>query len=81
MTPTIEINAREDHNEIIVVNPTPTGDRPEVVYNDIYKRRTSSTATDADFKRIAIVNTSASYKDYAVKSGTSYDYRVIGRTV
>ena len=80
MTPTLTVSPNESFVEVIVNNPTPTGDRPEVLYNDLYRRRTKSTATMADFIRIAIVPTSSSYRDYSVKSGTSYDYYVVGRT-
>jgi hypothetical protein len=80
MTPEAQISQREDHVEIVVVNPVPRGDRPEVTVNDIYKRRTSSKSKATDFKRIATVNNSATYRDFAVKSGVSYDYQIIGRT-
>lgn len=80
MTPTLVVSPKDSYVEIAITNPTPTGDRPEVIYNDIYKRRTKVDSTAADFKRIATLNTSATYKDYAVKSGVSYDYYVVGRT-
>lgn len=80
MTPSLDISQMESYNEIVVINPTPTGERPEVTYNDIYKRRSAVGATAADFKRIATVPNSAIYRDYAVKSGTSYDYFVTGKT-
>ena len=80
MTPTFDLSPKESYIDIVVVNPTPTGDRPEVVANDIYKRRSKAGAVDSDFKRIATVSNSSTYRDYAVKSGASYDYRVVGRT-
>lgn len=81
MTPTAEINIGDSFIEITVVNPAPTGDRPEVAFNDIYKRRTKAGSVDSDFVRIATVANSATYRDYAIKAGTSYDYYIIGRTV
>lgn len=80
MTPTFVVNPNDSYLEIVVTNPTPLGDRPEVLYNDIYKRKTSATSVDTDFVRIATVNNSATYHDYAVKSGATYDYRIVGRT-
>lgn len=81
MTPTAVISEKDAYIEIIVVNPTPTGDRPEVLYNDIYKRRTKAGSVATDFKRIATITNSATYRDYSVKSGASYDYQIVGRTV
>jgi hypothetical protein len=81
MVPEVLISLGESYMELVVNNPTPTGDRPEVIYNDIYRRRTKNGSTDADFIRIATITNSATYRDYAVKSGTSYDYKVVGRTV
>jgi hypothetical protein len=80
MTPSLDISQLESYNELVVTNPTPTGERPEVIYNDIYKRRTLAGSTAADFKLIATVTNSATYRDYALKSGASYDYFVTGRT-
>lgn len=80
MTPTFDLSPKDSYIEVTITNPTPTGDRPEVIYNDIYKRRTKAGAVESDFKRIATVDNAATYRDYAVKSGASYDYRVIGRT-
>ncbi len=80
MTPTLQVSEKESSIEVTVVNPTPTGDRPEVIFNDIYRRRSSTTATLSDFKRIVTVSNNATYMDFATKSGTSYDYQVVGRT-
>ena len=80
MVPQTQITVGESYIEILVVNPEPTGDRPEVLYNDIYKRRTKSNSVMSDFVKIATITNSATYRDYAVKSGTSYDYYVVGRT-
>jgi hypothetical protein len=81
MVPEVITSLGDSYVEVLVVNPAPTGDRPEVLYNDIYRRRTKSSSLDSDFIRIATITNSASYRDYSVKSGTSYDYKVIGRTV
>jgi hypothetical protein len=80
MTPTTEISVGEAYVEVIVINPTPTGDRPEVVFNDIYKRRTKANSVDSDFIRIATIGNSSTYRDFAVKSETSYDYKIVART-
>lgn len=80
MTPTLDITPKDSYIQLTVVNPTPSGNRPEVLYNDIYKRASKAGAVASDFKRIAIVNNSATYRDYAIKSGASYDYYIVGRT-
>lgn len=80
MTPSMVINTRDSHVELVIVNPNPTGDRPQVITNDIYRRKSGSTAKDSDYIRIATVTNSATYKDYSVKSGTTYDYYVVGKT-
>jgi hypothetical protein len=81
MTPEVQANIGDSYIEVIAINPTPTGDRPEVLYNDIYRRRTKEGSADSDFIRIGTVTNSATYRDYSVKSGVSYDYKIVGRTV
>lgn len=80
MTPELVVSQKDSYIELLVSNPTPTGDRPEVVHNDVYKRVSKANSTAADFKRVATISYNATYKDYAVKSGASYDYFVTGRT-
>jgi hypothetical protein len=80
MIPSLTISQRESHIELVVINPSPTGDRPQIIENDIYRRKSGINAKDSDFIKIATVTNSATYKDYSVKSGTSYDYYVVGRT-
>lgn len=81
MTPQLDITIQDSYVELTVTNPVPTGDRPEVIYNDIYKRRSTTNAEDADYQRVAIISNSATYRDYNIKSGAQYDYYVVGRTV
>ena len=80
MTPTLEITIGRESIDLLVVNPIPSGDRPEVVLNEIYKRRSRALATESDFVRIATVNNNGSYRDFAVKSDTAYDYKIVSYT-
>lgn len=80
MTPEVTLSSGAEYVLVSIDNPTPTGDRPEVLYNDVYRRKAGVMATDADFIRIGTVITNGSYRDYAVKSNTAYDYKVVGRT-
>lgn len=78
MTPTMTISAMASYNLIQIVNPTPSGIRPQVLYNDIYRRNTNDQ--NSSWVRIATVGNGAAYSDYAVKSSFSYDYQIIGRS-
>lgn len=80
MTPIAEATVNDTFVEVRVENPIPTGSRPEVIFNDIYRRESSSLATEEDYIRIGTTNNNGSYRDYSVKSNKSYDYRVIGRS-
>lgn len=77
MQPSAIITATESYLNIVVVNPPPTGSKPEVVTN-IIERRLAGTA-DA-FIPVAIVGHNGEYNDHAVRSATAYDYRVRGVT-
>lgn len=80
MTPSLSVAQNEAYLEVVVTNPTPSGNRPEVIANDLYRRRAKSTAVASDFKRIAIINNNGVYRDYSTKSGATYEYYVVGRT-
>lgn len=74
MTPAILLAVGESYIEISVTNPAPSGSRPEVVQNDVERR----LAGIGSFIRIAIIGHDGIYRDHAVKSGASYEYRVKG---
>lgn len=80
MTPSADLTVYEAYIEILVVNPPPTGDRPEVFYNDIYRRESYRLATDADFVRIGTANNNGTYRDFTVKSEQAYDYKIVSRS-
>ena len=60
---------------VVVTNPTPSGGRPAVSYNDIYRRTVGDTS---DGIRVggAIAN-SGTLNDWRAVSSVSYEYRVL----
>ena len=76
MQPSLVIEAGESYLEVTVINPTPTGDKPEVDDNLIERRL---AGTSDPFVGIAIVDRNGSYNDHAVRSATAYEYRARGR--
>lgn len=75
MAPTAVVAVGVSSITITVTNPAPTGSRPEVTSNAIYKRLTGS---GDPWVRIANIVRNGLYVDHAVKSGKSYDYQVRG---
>lgn len=73
-TPTFTLTPSGSKIVVTVTNPAPTGSRPSVLTNGIYRRR--SGTTDA-FVRVAIIAANGTYNDHAVASGISYDYQVV----
>jgi hypothetical protein len=73
-TPTVTITPGASTLTVAIGNPTPTGSRPSVLENDLYRRLTGSGAA---FVRVAVLPVNGAYVDHAVASGTSYDYQVI----
>ena len=70
--PTFTAIPQTTYIAITVANPTPTGSRPTVLSNDLYRRVTGTLA----WVRIAKLATNGSYSDHAVASSVSYDYYV-----
>lgn len=59
--------------ELTIVNPTPTGDRPTVTENQVFRKGPD----DSSFKRIAVgIGNNGVYKDYATRSRRGYSYFV-----
>lgn len=77
MTPGLSFSPGDAWVDVAVYNPLPDGDRPEVVTNAIYKKE---TGTPDSFVKVAALPNGGSFRDFAVKSGTSYDYMVKGIT-
>ena len=74
MTPTIVLTNETAYVHVVVNNPTPTGDLPEVTTNQLYRRKSGET----DWVHIANLGYNGSYNDYAVGSGIWYEYYVLG---
>jgi hypothetical protein len=79
MQPTFTATPTDTYIELVITNPDSTGSEPEVDHNDVYRKRTSEP--DSAYVRIASVTYNGTYKDYAVQSGVSYDYKVTGVSV
>jgi hypothetical protein len=67
--PTITATSATGHIVIDITNPEPQGSEPNVTGNDIYKK------INGVWVRIA-TNVMYQYRDYAVKSGKTYEYKV-----
>jgi hypothetical protein len=79
MEPTFTIAAGDTYIELDITNPDSTGSEPEVDHNDVYRKLTSEP--DTSYIRIASVPYNGTYRDYAVKSSQSYDYKVAGVSI
>lgn len=78
ITPATPIITHTDDNirgsiTINITNPTPTGGRPTIVYNDIYRKKTG----EVNYIRIATgIANNGNYIDYTPASGQLYDYKI-----
>ena len=75
MAPIISATLTDSAVVIQVINPTPTGSRPEVVANIIERRE---AGTNDAFAEVGTVPRAGTYTDRAVRSARGYDYRVRG---
>lgn len=77
--PVASLTVFEDAGYILVSvdNPTPTGDRPNVVVNHILRRIEGS---DDEYVAIGTAEPDGTYRDYATASGVTYEYVVRGQT-
>jgi hypothetical protein len=57
-----------------VTNPAPTGDKPDIVTNQVQRRRVG----DEEWVSVAEIGEDGSYQDYHVASGIAYEYQVVG---
>lgn len=67
--PIVEAVAASGHIVLTITNPVEVSPQPKAIGNDIYKR------IDGEWVRIA-KDISYQYRDYAVKSGEEYEYKV-----
>lgn len=78
--PTISVLPQGDdgHTLIVVDNPAPTGDRPDVVHNEI-RRRVEATSTKAAGPWVVIGATAigGAWRDYTAASNVTYEYQAV----
>lgn len=77
MAPSFTTEVGEAWITITIDNPDPTGDRPQVSVNEIWKQRAGKIGET--YKKIAEVGYNGIYTDYAVKSGAGYNYFIRGQ--
>lgn len=75
--PTITVTAQSalGYVEVSVTNPTPTGDRPEVSRNDVYRR---PYGLDVAYGLIGSTGHNGTFKDYTAGGTITYEYKVRG---
>lgn len=69
--PLVNLTPEDGYIHIEITNPEPTGTEPTVTSNRVWRRKQGET----DWERIAL-DINGEYRDYAVASGVSYQYRV-----
>lgn len=71
--PVVTLNTFDNlgYVQVTVVNPTPQGDRPNPVRNDIYRRL---TGTANPFILVGSTDPNSTFDDYEAASHASYDY-------
>jgi len=71
-TPTIAVTDHPEggYVEVAVTNPTPTGDRPEVLSNTILRRRLGASVWTV----MGSVDPDGTFRDYTAASGVAYEY-------
>jgi hypothetical protein len=72
-TPSISVTEYDDDAYVLisVVNPTPTGDRPEAAYNEILRRVSGS---EGAYTVVGTAQTNGTLRDYTVASGVTYEF-------
>ncbi|HET9234936.1 MAG TPA: hypothetical protein VFP10_12415 [Candidatus Eisenbacteria bacterium] len=75
-TPTIVVtpSTAGGYVEVAVTNPTPTGDRPEVLYNTILRRPVGATLWSV----LGTVDPDGTFLDYHAAAGVEYEYMARG---
>lgn len=63
---------------LAISNPPTSGDRPDVVHNEIRRRIEATTTTDAGpWVSIGATGLGGTWKDFAAASGVTYEYQVV----
>lgn len=75
VAPIVTLSAGLACIEVAIINPPPTGSRPDVAYN-IIERRPGNTAEP--FVPVGLTPPSSVWRDHGVRSGAPYDYRARG---
>lgn len=77
VVPTVVIEEFGDGGYVLllVTNPAPPGDEPEVVTNEVYRR---VAGTDGDYELAGTTPYGGTFRDYGVASGVTYEYFVRG---
>lgn len=72
-TPTIVVTAHGSagYVSVAVTNPAPTGDRPEVIRNDILRREADA---GGDWTLIGTAEPDGEYRDYTARPGVELEY-------
>lgn len=71
--PVLTVTPVSDYGYVLISvnNPVPTGSRPTVSENYLHRREYGSSGA---YTRIDIMENNGQYRDYAVASGTTYEY-------
>lgn len=75
--PLVAVSSETDGGYLLVsiTNPAPTGDRPSVVTNQVYRRRAGETQWGG---YIGTTANSTPFRDYTAGAGVAYEYMVRG---
>jgi hypothetical protein len=74
--PVLSIVTQGDHILVTVDNPTPTGDKPEVVTNLILRK----PSTGDTYVLVGEADNNSSFADHSAQAGVTYDYIARGVT-
>ncbi len=72
MVPTAVLTAYGAYVEIVVTNPTPTGDKPEADFNRIFRSRSGADS----FAQVGFTSVNGTFRDYFIAAGVNYDYYI-----
>lgn len=75
--PDLIIEPKRFYVEVAIVNPGPSGDRPEVTSNELFRRESGEN----EWTRIAVgLGPDSTYEDYSAGAHRSYEYFVRARS-
>ena len=73
--PTISVTPGDGYLEVVVNNPVPTGDRPEVNTNLVLRRL---AGTSDPWEQVGTCDPDGTFQDHTAASGVTYAYKVRG---